>query len=208
MRRLAILDGLRLVAALAVVAYHYTAFTPAVTRAWGAPPAEAFPRLSAVTSYGWLGVELFFLISGFVICMSCWGRDVHAFFRSRVTRLFPAYWAAVLITFTVVALWSPAYRPVPLTDLALNLTMLQQPMGASAVDGVYWTLWIEASFYILFAAVVWRGLTLRRVTAFCYLWLVAVALTTPAKVALVNAVVQPKWAPYFIAGIAFYLIHR
>jgi peptidoglycan/LPS O-acetylase OafA/YrhL len=206
--RLAVLDGLRLCAALAVVAYHLTGYEPGVRRSWGVPAGEAFPGLSAVTSYGWLGVELFFLISGFVICMSCWGRDLGAFFRSRVTRLYPAYWVAVLLTFTVVALFSTQYQPVPWTDLLVNLTMLQMPLGAQAVDGVYWTLWVEACFYLLFAVVVWRGLNRRRVTAFCFIWLAVAVLATPAKQPLVNGIVQPRFAPYFIAGIALYLIHR
>jgi peptidoglycan/LPS O-acetylase OafA/YrhL len=206
--RLAVLDGLRLCAALGVVAYHFTAFESGVRKAWGVPATEAFPGLTQVTSYGWLGVELFFLISGFVICMSCWGRDAGAFFRSRVTRLFPAYWAAVVITFTVVALFSTEYERVSLPDALLNMTMLQRPLGAASVDGVYWTLWVEACFYFLFAGVVWRGLTLHRVTVFCYLWLVAAVIAVPAKTPLFSAIVQPGWAPYFIAGIALYLIHR
>jgi peptidoglycan/LPS O-acetylase OafA/YrhL len=206
--RLAVLDGLRLCAALAVVAYHFTAFESGVRRSWGEHPAQLFPRLSVVTSYGWLGVELFFLISGFVICMSCWGRDVGSFFRSRVTRLFPAYWAAVAITFVVGRLWWSQYQRTPVTDALLNLTMLQQPLGADAVDGVYWTLWVEACFYLLFAVVVWRGLSRHRVTAFCYLWLVASVIAAQVKAPLLSAIVQPDWAAYFIAGIALYLIHR
>jgi len=206
--RLPVLDGLRLCAALGVVAYHYTAFDTGVRRAWGDHPAKVFPGLSAVTAYGWLGVELFFLISGFVICMSCWGKDAGAFFRSRVTRLFPAYWAGVIVTFVVVALWSTEYRRTPYLDAALNLTMLQRPLGAASVDGVYWTLWVESCFYFLFAFVVWKGLTLQRVTAFCYLWLVASVIAVPAKTPLFTAIVQPAWSPYFIAGIALYLIHR
>jgi peptidoglycan/LPS O-acetylase OafA/YrhL len=206
--RLAVLDALRLCAALAVVAYHFTAFESGVRRAWGVPATVAFPGLTQVTSYGWLGVELFFLISGFVICMSCWDRDLGAFFRSRVSRLFPAYWAAVIVTFAVVALFSTEYPRLSATDALLNLTMLQRPLGAASVDGVYWTLWVEACFYFLFALVVWRGLTLRRVTIFCYVWLIVSVVATPAKQPLFNAFVQPGWAPYFIAGIAFYLIYR
>jgi peptidoglycan/LPS O-acetylase OafA/YrhL len=207
-RRLAVLDGLRLCAALGVVAYHYTAFDSGVRRAWGDHPSAEFPLLSRASAYGWLGVELFFLISGFVICMSCWGKDVGAFFRSRVTRLFPAYWAAVAVTFVVSRVWWGQYTKTPAADAALNLTMLQEPLGAASVDGVYWTLWVEATFYLLFAVVVWKGLTLRRVTAFCYLWLVVSAFAVAAKVPLVSLVVQPRWSPYFIAGIALYLIHR
>jgi peptidoglycan/LPS O-acetylase OafA/YrhL len=43
-----------------------------------------------VAHQGWTGVYLFFLISGFVICMSAWGRSVGQFAASRITRLFPA----------------------------------------------------------------------------------------------------------------------
>lgn len=62
------LDGLRLLAALSVVAYHYTARVGS----WPKKPEAIFPAVFPVTAYGWLGVHLFFLISGFVICMSCW----------------------------------------------------------------------------------------------------------------------------------------
>jgi len=141
-----VLDGLRLCAALGVVAYHFTGFEPGVRKAWGVPATQAFPGLTQVTSYGWLGVELFFLISGFVICMSCWDRDAGAFFRSRVIRLFPAYWAAVAVTFTVVALFSDFDR-VSMPDALLNLTMLNRPLGVKSIDSVYWTLWVEACFY-------------------------------------------------------------
>jgi len=86
--RLAALDGLRLVAALAVAGYHYTV-------AWRIDgthlPQYFLPHAVHVTVYGFLGVELFFLISGFVICMSAWGRPLGAYFTSRVSRLYPAY---------------------------------------------------------------------------------------------------------------------
>src|SRR5689334_19586233 len=85
--RLRALDGLRLLAALAVGVYHYVAYTGS-TAAWGQDPNSVFPQWSPMAAYGWLGVEIFFIISGFAICMSCWGRTVGDFFRSRVTRLY------------------------------------------------------------------------------------------------------------------------
>jgi peptidoglycan/LPS O-acetylase OafA/YrhL len=103
--RVAVLDGLRLVAALAVAGYHLTV-------AWRVdgvhPPAYFLPVAAHVTVYGFLGVELFFLVSGFVIAMSGWGRPLGAFFASRVSRLYPAYWAAVVVT-TLVVLVAPVW---------------------------------------------------------------------------------------------------
>jgi peptidoglycan/LPS O-acetylase OafA/YrhL len=205
--RIAVIDGLRLVAALMVVGYHYVAYDRG-TSPWGAGAVAAFPGLHLPASYGWLGVELFFVISGFVICLSAWGRSPGAFFRSRVIRLFPAYWAAVLITFTVVSLWPVVRGPVGLSDALLNLTMLQEPLGVRSVDPVYWTLWAEARFYLLFAVVVWRGLTYRRAMIFCLGWLIAAVLAVEADLPLLTTIAQPQYAPYFVAGIAFFLIYR
>ena len=205
--RLRALDGLRLLAAIAVGVYHYLAFHEA-DAAWGQQPATVFPQWSGVAAYGWLGVEIFFVISGFVICMSCWGRTLGDFFRSRVTRLFPAYWAAVALTYVVVSLSPAVMQGVPFSAALVNLTMLQDAVGASRVDGVYWTLWVELRFYLLFALVVWQGLTFRRVLVFSMIWTVVAALARTADSDLLFMVAMPKYAPYFLVGVGLYLIHR
>ncbi|MCX5203540.1 acyltransferase [Streptomyces sp. NBC_00237] len=202
--RIAALDGLRLFAALAVVAYHF------VNRegAWSADAKGLFPALFPVTAYGWLGVQLFFLISGFVICMSCWGKSVGDFFTSRVVRLFPAYWFAVIAT-TVVLLLTVGRKALPSWgDILTNFTMLQEAFGVEHVDGVYWTLFAELRFYLLFALLTWWGLTYRRVLGFCWAWVVASAVFANYDDGPLRLLVMPDYSWYFIAGIAFYLIHR
>jgi peptidoglycan/LPS O-acetylase OafA/YrhL len=203
------LDGLRIVAALAVCLYHYAGRGGTVSESWGRSPGELFPHLSAVTVYGNFGVQLFFVISGFVICMSSWGRSVADFFRSRVSRLYPAYWVAiVLVTGAAVAMPSVVRHLRP-DEILVNLTMLQQPVGARRVLGVCWTLWVELRFYVLFALfVVWKGADYRRVVAFCCLWTVAVVLAPAAHLPLLDQIVISEYAPYFIGGLALYLIHR
>jgi peptidoglycan/LPS O-acetylase OafA/YrhL len=203
--RLEVLDGLRFVAAMMVVAYHFTA----MQHVWGGrrPVNDIFPHQPA--AYGWLGVYLFFLISGFVICMSSWGRGVEAFWVSRAVRLYPAYWLSVVVVAVVLTIWPYIDRPVGWRNTLVNLTMVQQPLHVPDVAEVYWTLWAELRFYLLFTLVVWSGLTYRRVVTFCLAWLGAVAA---AKVMLpggiVHTVLMTNYAPLFIAGIAFYLMHR
>ncbi|MFE6779655.1 acyltransferase family protein [Streptomyces sp. NPDC057702] len=202
--RLYVLDGLRLVAALMVVLFHYVA----LYGGWENNPRAVFPSLHSYARYGWLGVEVFFLISGFVICMSTWGRSLGDFVVSRVSRVYPAYWAAVLLTAAVVTVW-PQVRDVDgWSEVFTNLTMLQQGLGVSDVDGVYWTLFIELKFYALFAVVVATGVTYRKCVMFCGIWTAAAVIAPTADNTLLDMWAMPLYSPYFVAGIAFYLMHR
>ncbi|MFC7533091.1 acyltransferase family protein [Actinoplanes sp. GCM10030250] len=207
--RIVALDGLRFIAAFMVLLYHLAGRpTGGPSQAWGESVTEVFPQLQKVAQFGWLGVEMFFIISGFAICMSAWGRSLGDFFRSRVVRVYPAYWAAVLITFTVVSIWPMMRGPVRFNDMLLNLTMLHEPLGVTAMDGVYWTLWAELKFYLLFALVVAKGLTYRRVVTFCCAWTVAAVVAVSVDNPLLTEIVQPSAAPFFIAGIALYMVRR
>ncbi len=172
--RLRALDGLRLVAALMVALYHYGGRGGEITAAWGTSPKTQFPMLHSWFSYGCLGVQVFFVISGFVICMSGWGRPLRSFFASRASRLLPAYWAAVLLVTVVFALPTVAYKALSPSDVLVNLTMLQMPLGVDRVLGVCWTLWAEVRFYALFAlCIVLPGANRRRVILFCAGWTLA-----------------------------------
>ncbi|MCB5179107.1 acyltransferase family protein [Streptomyces antimicrobicus] len=208
--RLYVLDGLRLIAALSVVAFHWAGVNihPEV---WGQKPQTLMPDTHRFAAYGWMGVQLFFLISGFVICMSCWGRSPRDYFTSRVVRLYPAYWAGIVITTLVVnfaATVRPSRGPMSISDVLTNLTMLERPLGVTEADGVYWTLWIELRFYLLFAVVAVMGLTYRRVLAFCGIWAILAVITPGVDSKLMDTVFMPQDAPYFIAGVAMYLIYR
>ncbi|MEV7524004.1 acyltransferase [Streptomyces sp. NPDC091371] len=207
--RLRALDGLRLVAALMVVAFHWTGVNR-MPEVWDGIPQKLMPELHRFTAYGFLGVELFFLISGFVICMSCWGKTPRQYFTSRVVRLLPAYWVAIILTALVVNYAATARNRAHLTvsDVLTNLTMLQQPLGVSEVDPVYWTLWVELRFYLLFAVVVAMGLTYRRVLVFCGIWMIVAVVADKADLELLEMFAMPEYAPYFIAGVAMFLIYR
>ncbi|MGW2346060.1 acyltransferase family protein [Streptomyces sp. NPDC001661] len=207
--RLYALDGLRLIAALMVAAYHYGGRDGEISQAWGSSPQDQFPTLHGWFAYGCLGVQIFFVISGFVICMSGWGRPLRSFFASRAARLLPSYWVAIALVTAVFALPVVAYKAVSPSDALVNLTMLQQPLGVDRVLGVCWTLWAELRFYALFAlCVVLPGATRHRVVLFCAVWTLAAVLAEGSGEPLATLVLMPEYAPFFIGGIGLYLVHR
>lgn len=209
--RLRVLDGLRLVAALMVAVHHYIG-TYRVTKPdstpWGQPADQIFPHAFPVAAYGWIGVEFFFVLSGFVICMSCWGRRPRDFVISRLARLYPAYWCAVLLTTAVLTLWPVVRAPLPHGEMLLNLSMLNEGFGVRGVDGVYWTLWAELRFYLLFLLVMATGLSYRKVVVFCCVWGFLAAVAHEADATMLVLLLNPSAAWFFIAGLTLYLMHR
>ena len=209
--RLYAVDGIRLVAALMVALHHYAGTTRVDqpgNAIWGRPVSEIMPTVFRFASFGWVGVEIFFVISGFVICMSCWGRTPKDFFVSRVVRLYPAYWVAVAFTVAVLVALPGVWRRPQGRDILLNLTMLQSGSGVRNVDVVYWTLWSELRFYLLFMIVVVMGLTYRRVVVLCCIWGAAAMLAPVSDFPLLVLGADPSAAWYFIAGLTLYLMHR
>ncbi|WP_329520565.1 acyltransferase family protein [Spirillospora sp. NBC_01491] len=202
--RLREVDLLRFLAALAVLMYHYTG---SLGGPWkGEKARELFDPVSTLTQFGYLGVELFFLISGFVILMSTWGRTMADFTVSRIIRLYPAYWFSVLLI-GAIYLTTGLGRGRP-EALIPNLTMFQQGMGIQNVSGVYWTLWTEMHFYALIAVLVLTGVTYSRCITFMSTWTVLAVFAKETGNGVLEGLLIPEFAPYFIAGMAFYLIHR
>ena len=128
-RRILEFDALRGLAALSVVLFHYTTRYDAIFGRSG--------RLAAGFPWGDYGVDLFFMLSGFVILRSL-DRTTFAgdFLVGRFARLYPAYWAAAAITFAVVSLCGLPGQEVGLGEAAFNATMLQRLLGARHIDGV------------------------------------------------------------------------
>lgn len=199
------LDGLRFLAAVAVMLFHYTALG---NPSWGQQPVEVFPGLSDLTYVGAFGVDLFFIISGFVILMTAWGRDVRSYAISRITRLYPAYWVGVLLTaFLLLVLW-PDRKEIELTDVGVNLTMFQSAFGVPHVDGVYWTLWAELRFYVLIGVLIVVGLTGARVLTFAALWPAVAAMAHTTGLDLLAELLIWDYAPLFAGGMALFLLTK
>ncbi|GAA1144907.1 acyltransferase [Kitasatospora gansuensis] len=209
--RLVVLDGLRILAALMVVFHHYVGYggsADGAGNAWSRPIAQVFPLASKLGAYMWTGVSLFFLISGFVIGMSTWGRGLGDFFTSRIVRLYPAYWFGVLATTAVLAAWPLVAQPLDSYQVLVNLTMFQSALHVTNVDASYWTLWYELCFYLLFGLVVRQGLNYRRVVAFCMVWTVMGMVSVGVDWAPLTVVAMPWVSSFFVAGLAYYLMYR
>lgn len=142
-RRYAELDALRGLAAVAVMLFHYELY---VGHHWGGTVWGPF-------SLGHYGVQLFFIISGFVILMTARrAASVAAFAWSRFSRLYPAYWAACVLIYVLWRVHRPERAP-DVVDALLNLPMIEIA-GVPRLDNVFWTLQQEMWFYLLMAVLI------------------------------------------------------
>ena len=217
--RVAVLDGLRAVAILAVMAFHYTVrWTPPIAREDLYPYHGFFthlPVLGPLLNYGWAGVELFFVISGFVICMTlerCNG--LWDFARRRLARLWPAMLVCASITMAVAQFGPDQWKVGPLSFLS-SILFIEPSVFAgwlhvphlAWVDGVYWTLWIEVRFYLM-AALLFMLFRQRFLMALTGVMLVSFvaglrALHYPQQ-HLAWQVLLPTFLPYFVFGVGVY----
>lgn len=216
--RWALLDGLRLVAALMVVLFHYTAWHHSFWQRGEA--AQVWSGLSFATAFGNLGVQLFFIISGLVVFRSLEGKSVGRFIGSRLGRIMPALWVAVFLSGALqLLLWRTPQPSLTWGDLGWNLTLVGAPLhGVPWVDGVYWTLWIEARFYLLLLLARW---VLRRLhrddvrgwTGIALAWVAAglavIALTGIPRIdSRWDWALSPTYCGLFAGGMMLHLISR
>lgn len=188
------LDILRGLAAAAVLAFHYTTRFGIV---FGHPTAPWF-----LVPWGEHGVEVFFVISGFAIELSLESTSTaHDFLVSRALRLYPTFWAALAVTFTVVGVFGLPDRVASPLDALRNLSMIPASLGAQMVDGVYWTLERELRFYGLILLLLVLGL--RRYTV--QVLLITVAAQTVDTIShsiphFVSDLLNAHWAHLFACG--------
>lgn len=187
------IDLLRLAAAVAVVGHHWWWVTPLEVKAGTLYPDLLFRHA------GYFGVSLFFMISGFVILMSAQAcASAREFVFARVVRLYPAFW--VCCTLTWLARLDQPMGP-SFQEYLVNLTMFPLSSGVQTVDGVYWTLLLEAKFYLLIAVLMSLG-RLHQIQSALWAWL---ALSCIAPGPAVRHLVIAEYAPYFVAGCTLFL---
>ena len=199
-RRVNEIDLLRFVAALLVVFFHY-AF-----RGYAADDRSImpYPLLAPIAKYGYLGVELFFLISGFVILMTASRASLKEFAISRFVRLYPAFWACCTITFLLTVLIGGDRFSATVGQYLGNMTMLSGFVGMPSIDGVYWSLFIELQFYGLVALVLIIG-RIHQAQLFLTIWLMLTIALEMFPIGPLRFLLLTDYAVYFIAGATCFL---
>lgn len=183
---------MRFIAAVSVVLFHATN--------WPTDPN----LLTRIATYGSMGVPLFFMISGFVILMTAQNRSGIAFINSRIARLYPSFWVAVLLSSLTLTLLADS--PPSLANIAANLTMQPHVFDQPYIDMVYWTLVVEMKFYALtWLVIVTRQM--KRVETLLTLWLAITAFAVWVKIPhWLDSIVMPMYASLFAGGCFLYLV--
>jgi peptidoglycan/LPS O-acetylase OafA/YrhL len=192
------LDALRGIAALSVVCFHAT---------MGREEANYGFKL------GVTGVDLFFIISGFVILLTLEKTQKwQDFVVSRFSRIFPTYWTCV--TFTALSILIINYRQIPENigvQYLANLTMFQLYFHQIDMDGPYWTMIVELLFYLVMLTI-YLFKSLHRIERIGILFLFIIIcyhLLLNSKYHFLHELISYyfpliNYFPLFFAGIIFY----
>jgi len=216
--RIEFLDGLRCVAILAVLLFHYFS-------RWTLPlhSASLYPYgnvFAPFFKFGGYGVTLFFIVSGFVITLTLFKCDsLFDFFYRRFCRLFPAMLLCSVATFLITS-FVPGnlFKTHPASFLP-SLTFIDPSIYNKifsttifdSIDGVYWSLYVEVRFYLLISTIYFlsRKHFLRNTLAFSaatFLCTIALGiLHLNGLNQLLEFVAITKTLPWFIIGIGYYL---
>lgn len=170
-KRIPELDGIRGLAILLVVTYHYIAVPISASATGG------FLLMRQTLSNGWSGVDLFFVLSGFLICgILIDHRSAENYFKvfyvRRVSRIFPLYYFFLALFLLLQrlspslgifsqGLFSNALPLVPYLVYLQNFAMAARGTFGNEFLAVTWSLAIEEHFYLLLPAIVRRSLPQR-----------------------------------------------
>jgi peptidoglycan/LPS O-acetylase OafA/YrhL len=156
--------------------------------------------------YGYLGVQFFFIISGFVIFLTVLqSKSVFDFLYKRMTRLYPTFLFCLAATYLLVSFLGLPGREKSFHTAVWNITMIPGFFSIPAVDGAYWSLVPEVFFYILMVLVMLSKQLKNILVVGCIFlaltWVNSYIYKFPLqwKMAL-----NTEWNPLFFAGILFY----
>jgi len=204
-QRLKGIDALRGLAVIIVCLYHYC------YRYQNSLDKNTF--ISTFLYFGQFGVQLFFIISGFVIFWTACKYDSWSrFILARACRLYPAYWFGVLFTSSILTVFILEGKSISLRQVIINLTMMQEFLFVQPVDGVYWSLTVEILFYAFMACIIFFKL-LNKIELLMFVWLILgiyfiQILEPPYALKVIKGILLLRHIQLFIAGICFFKLWR
>ena len=169
--RIDYIDALRVLALGSVICFHY--FFSGISR--GSLTSVEKSPIFGIAQYGYLGVELFFMISGFVILYSTQNRSALDFAKRRFWRLYPMYWMAIIFIFLVGNLWFWEMNGPGVQQLFVGFTMFPTAFDVRWVDPAHWFLARELQLYVFVTFFLIIGLGRKLPQLFTY-WAVVVML--------------------------------
>lgn len=195
---------LRAIAALSVVLFHsHFAINPF--------PKEFRIDIPFLYKYGYLGVDLFFVISGFIISHITYNKkfDPASFAIKRFIRIFPLYWIFCILAFYLFITAGLRFGPKDPTIENLLASLAIFPIEGSPAYGVGWSLEHEIIFYLLSAIIL--SLTGSKQLMIC---LVALGVAGITKEILISSGTIPKFwdfhllSPFNLCFFAGVFVHR
>ena len=221
-RRIEALDGFRALAVLLVISFHYfSRWTPPRSAQNLYPYGDRFAGL-ALFDHGYLGVELFFIVSGFVISLTLLASSSWMDFAlRRFARLSPSMLLCSALTFVLLAVLPVRYFNLAPIDFLPSLTFTDPYLWKALfgrdfnyIDGAYWSLFVEVRFYFWACLIFFAFGGERFLGAFSIFFNLSLILFALAQAAgpslstVVEWTLFPAHLPWFAAGVGFFFLHR
>lgn len=210
--RLGYLDGLRGIAVLAVVIYHY--FSHFENDGYYAFPSLSNVGFLALVHYGYYGVQLFFVISGFVIAMTLFKcNSIAEFALRRFARLWPAMLLCSILTFVYLSSFNGIFA-TSVWNLVPSLTFIEPyvfnkfwgNIKFDWIDGAYWSLFVEVRFYAWISLTYFLSKNFERdfLLGCGLVYMSGFIITEPRLVFLFDMLFFTNHLFWFVLGMGFY----
>jgi peptidoglycan/LPS O-acetylase OafA/YrhL len=204
-KRISTIDCLRGLAAISVCFFHFVYGNSHYL------PSDNY--IKRIGSYGFLGVDIFFILSGFILPLSLEYsnyslKNYFTFILKRLIRIDIPYLITILLCLALAyfSSISPLYKGLPFyidyLGIALHIGYLTSIFGRSWINPVFWTLALEFQFYLLIA--VFYPLLIKK-GAYLYIF-IALSLTGSYFIQTNNFIFS--YLPFFCLGIVFFKFYR
>ncbi|MFD2493252.1 acyltransferase family protein [Amycolatopsis jiangsuensis] len=194
-------DAVRVLSIFAVLAYHITCLAPLTLP--GLPPLPHSLQVDFP-----FGSATLIVISGFFAATTIGRGTPLRWWLRRLARMLPAFWAAVLVIFTVSRLCAPADFPRPdFGDLLGNLLLLHLLLpGVDYIDLAHWTVPVQVAAFAMIALLAWKG-RIRGRMASAVVWVVLLVPLAVRVLFMSPDVPAPAWLSAIMDGTGLNRAH-